>query len=137
MEYSSGNCTMYFIGLHGHGTSALPSSNGATTHTVTIEICENRLHGGWFHPIIGRTCVCFISRTDECAIFHASNIGWIRCTPEGVGLLLQSNKGARSHQLSCDAFPLCLRTIAPIDPIGLRKFCNFLNPSRKALMNSR
>ena len=109
----------------------------ATAHASAIQISHDGLHLGRIHPIICWTGICFIYRTDICAIFYASNVGGIRCTPERIWFFLKSNQSSGINKRRSNLVPFSCSTCAPINGIWLSQGGDFVHPPNELPVRSR
>ena len=95
--------------------------HGAATHAAVEQALQGPAHFRGFLPVVGRAGVLGLLGADERAAFHPRHILGIGVGQEGVGpdLGVQRPHGAGGHQLGGQARPLLVRTIAPVDPVGL------------------
>jgi hypothetical protein len=88
------------------------------------------------YPIVGRSCVGFIDRTDEGAAFNPSHVSRVRTGEKAIRTLffIKTDESAALNHLIAKIVVLLLGTVADVDPLGLAKKSYCFNPAEKGLV---
>ena len=107
--------------------------HGAALHGTAVVLGHFLLQLDRIRPVVGRTSVLFLFRSDERAGLHTSNVLRVRAGKERVRalFLIQLDKSSLINQVLGKAVPLFFRAISKDNLVWLGQFCDLSNPAQQ------
>ena len=113
--------------------------HGAALHRAGEQRGHLAAHFGRIAPVVVGAGVGWIGRADERAVFYSGDIARIAVRPITVGTLGLVEPGERATVDQCLAEALVFigTAVAPVDAVGLKDFCPFVDPLMKMRVVTR
>ncbi len=108
----------------------------AALHAALEQAIQGFAHLGRFFPVVGRAGVFLVCGADVGTVFDAGDVGRVGEGQVGVRALfrVQLDQGAGFNHFRTQTVILCLRTIGPVDAVGLGQRSNLGDPFFQAFV---